>query len=57
MVKKYRPVINSDGEDMGVESFYEEQAEKNRYKEGNKFMLQGNQKRKKIISQSVDASA
>lgn len=41
---------------MGVESFYEEIKEKNRYHEGNKFMLQGNLKRIKNVSQSVNVS-
>lgn len=57
VVKKYRPVVDADGVDVGVESFYEEQKEKDRYQEGNKFMNQGNLKRKKVVSLSVDASA
>lgn len=56
IIKKYRPLLNSNGEDIGVESFYEQKTDVNRYKEGNKFMQEGNAKRKKNISQSVDAS-
>ena len=54
MVKKYRPIINSDGQDIGVQSFYEEKKGGDRYKDGNRFMQIGNLKRKKHVSQSVD---
>lgn len=38
MQKKYRQIFDEDGEDLGVESYYEEIKPKNRYLEGNKFM-------------------
>lgn len=56
MIKKYKPVIDSSGSQIGVETYYEEKKPKNRYFEGNKFMEEGNLKRKKNMSYSVDAS-
>ena len=50
--KKYRQILDSDGEDIGLQSYYEEIKQKNRYEEGNKF-LQIAKMRKKRMSHSL----
>lgn len=55
LVKKYRPIRNEEGLEIGVESFYEKIPEKNRYAEGNKFLEFSKMKRNKnIVSNSME---
>ena len=57
LVKKYKPIKDESGHEIGVQSFYEKIPQKNRYIQGNKFMEFSKMKRNKnIISNSMETS-
>ena len=57
MQKKYRQILDENGEDIGLESYYEEIAPKNRYKEGNKFLEYAKMKKKRVSESMLDQTS
>lgn len=53
-MKKYKQAYDSDGEDIGLESYYEQIKPKDRYKEGNKNLEYAKMKKKKLSQSMIE---